>query len=50
MSEMKKKDIDPQSCLVIEDDPLGVESGNAAGMVVLHRPIGDESPIKTLLS
>ncbi len=32
--------IDPQSCLVIEDDPKGVESGIAAGMVVIDRPIG----------
>lgn len=34
--------IDPQSCLVIEDDPKGVESGKAAGMIVIDRPIGDD--------
>lgn len=34
--------IDPKECLVIEDDPKGVESGLAAGMNVLHRPIGDD--------
>lgn len=32
--------IDAQSCLVIEDDPKGVESGRAAGMHVIDRPIG----------
>lgn len=34
--------IDPQTCLVIEDDPLGVESGHAAGMNVIDRPIGQD--------
>ena len=42
--------IDPATCLVIEDDPLGVEAGKAAGMAVLHRPIGDNKPIKSLVS
>ncbi len=32
----------PQDCLVIEDDPKGVEAGIAAGMVVLHRPLGED--------
>lgn len=43
--------INPENCLVIEDDPLGVEAGKAAGMNVLHRPIGDKKPIniKTLV-
>ncbi|MEM7617846.1 MAG: HAD family phosphatase [Pseudomonadota bacterium] len=50
MANLENRRIDPQSCLVIEDDPLGVESGKAAGMTVLYRPIGDESPIKTLVS
>lgn len=50
MAEIENREIDPQRCLVIEDDPLGVQAGKAAGMIVLHRPIGDESPIKTLVS
>lgn len=50
MEEKYNEKIDPESCLVIEDDPLGVQAGKAAGMAVLHRPIGDESPIKVLVS
>lgn len=34
--------IDPRDCLVIEDDPKGVEAGLAAGMVVIDRPIGND--------
>lgn len=34
--------IDPRTCLVIEDDPKGVESGHAAGMRVIDRPIGED--------
>jgi phosphoglycolate phosphatase/beta-phosphoglucomutase len=37
-------DIDPTSCLVIEDDPKGVQSGKSAGMTVLHRPLGTDNP------
>lgn len=44
MQQIKGVVIDPQSCLVIEDDPLGVESGNAAGMHVIHRPPGEDDP------
>ena len=50
MEELEKEKIDPATCLVIEDDPLGVQAGKAADMTVLHRPIGDESPIKALVS
>ena len=50
MKSQIKKDIQTQDCLVIEDDPLGVQAGEAAGMTVLYRPIGDDSPIKTLVS
>jgi len=34
--------INATDCLVIEDDPKGVEAGHAAGMDVIHRAIGDE--------
>ncbi len=50
MEERSKRKIEPASCLVIEDDPLGVKAGEAAGMVVLHRPIGDKTPFDLLLS
>ncbi len=32
--------INAADCLVVEDDPKGVEAGKAAGMSVLHRPVG----------
>jgi HAD superfamily hydrolase (TIGR01509 family) len=41
MQQMMGRSIDPQECLVIEDDPKGVESGQKAGMQVLARPLGD---------
>lgn len=50
MKDKTRQDIDPTTCLVIEDDPLGVQAGEAAGMVVLHRPIGDKTPFNLLLS
>lgn len=50
METLMNEKINPINCLVIEDDPLGVEAGNAAGMSVLHRPIGDNKPIKMLIS
>ncbi len=42
MQQILGHDIDPKECLVIEDDPKGVEAGLAAGMVVLYRPIVDK--------
>lgn len=50
MKALHSKEIDPANCLVIEDDPLGVQAGEAAGMTVLYRPIGDDKPIKMLVS
>lgn len=50
MEEIECEKIDPTSCLVVEDDPLGVQAGEAAGMAVLHRPIGDDKPFSMLIS
>ncbi len=36
-------------CMVIEDDPLGVQAGEAAEMIVLYRPISDTSSIKNFI-
>ena len=46
---LRGEKLSPQHCLVVEDDPLGVQAGEAAGMTVLYRPIGDTSSIKTML-
>lgn len=42
MQQIAGHAIEARECLVIEDDPKGVESGKAAGMPVLHRPVGDD--------
>lgn len=49
MKKIEGHSINPANCLVIEDDPLGVQSGEAAGMAVLHRPIGDDKPFDLLI-
>lgn len=41
MQQITGKPIDAKECLVIEDDPKGVQAGLAAGMNVIDRPIGD---------
>lgn len=50
MCALTGESINAENCLVIEDDPLGVEAGKAAEMSTLYRPISDTSPIKTLIS
>lgn len=37
MELLTKKTIEPKRCLVIEDDPLGVESAHKAGAIVIQR-------------
>jgi HAD superfamily hydrolase (TIGR01509 family) len=45
MEEVTKTTIKPANCLVIEDDPLGVESAHRAGMKVIHRKFSaDQAP------
>ncbi len=36
--------IDPDTCLAIEDDPLGVTSAHAAKIPVIHRRLHDSDP------
>lgn len=38
LNEIKAMDIQPQDCLAIDDDPLGIESAKKAGMITLYRP------------
>ncbi|MGE4312640.1 MAG: HAD family hydrolase [Pseudobdellovibrionaceae bacterium] len=45
MEEVCGSKIDPQTCLVIEDDPKGVEAGHAAGMMTLHRRLSYDQPV-----
>lgn len=42
MQQIIGAEIDPATCLVVEDDPKGVEAGRAAGMSVMHRPVGED--------
>lgn len=42
MQQIYGNAIDAKDCLVIEDDPKGVQAGIAAGMNVIDRPISDQ--------
>jgi beta-phosphoglucomutase len=48
MQQITGNSIDPLECLVIEDDPKGVQAGLAAGMNVIDRPINDTDTDKFL--
>ena len=50
MQQITGTAIDSTECLVIEDDPKGVEAGIAAGMTVYHRAIGDNDTERFLNS
>jgi HAD superfamily hydrolase (TIGR01509 family) len=50
MRAQTNEDIKPANCLVIEDDPLGVQAGESANMAVLYRPVGDDKPFDLLIS
>lgn len=42
ISEITHQELDPKRCIAIEDDPLGVKSAKAAGMVVIHRKLNEQ--------
>lgn len=50
MKNLMKKDLPAGNCLVVEDDPLGVKAGEAAGMTVFYRPMGNDQPFDKLLN
>ena len=39
MEAVTKNSISAKECLVVEDDPLGVQAGHAAGMITIHRKL-----------
>jgi len=50
MKGLMNKDLPAGNCLVVEDDPLGVKAGEAAGMTVFYRPMGNDQPFDKLLN
>ncbi len=48
MQQITGAAIHAAECLVVEDDPKGVEAGRAALMPVLHRPVGEMDADKFL--
>ena len=48
MKALTGQDIAPTSCLVVEDDPKGIESGNNAGMTTIHRRLSTEQTVHAL--
>lgn len=42
METFLNKPLEPKRCLVIEDDPKGVESAHKAGATVIHRKLHEE--------
>jgi HAD superfamily hydrolase (TIGR01509 family) len=48
MRDIRREDIKATDCLVVEDDPLGVEAGTAAGMQVYHRAPDDDHRFRFL--
>ncbi len=44
MGILLKESIEPKRCIVIEDDPNGVESAHKAGAIVIHRKLSEEEP------
>jgi HAD superfamily hydrolase (TIGR01509 family) len=49
LEERRNITIDPSECLAIEDEEKGVASAEAAGMQVLFRPLGDDTPLMPLI-
>jgi HAD superfamily hydrolase (TIGR01509 family) len=44
MAQLIGKPLDPKKCIVVEDDPKGVESAHRAGAIVIYRKLGANDP------